>query len=123
MWGPGPLGKDGSVPSEGGVVDLVDEDAEEGGSLIARVGLELGLDIENECGSDGGEQTSLSPSSVCIYRGFTRTAHEDKSRVQILVVFLHELLVVLLGLLAVVLEEPGPVISSSGRQVYQSLAA
>ena len=113
----------GRVVSERGVVDLVDEDAEEGGSLIAGVRLELGLNIEDKSGGDGGEQTSLSPSSVRIHRGFTRTAHENKSGIEILVILLHELLVVLLGLLTVVLEEPGPVIPLSGRQVYQSLAA
>ena len=122
MWGTGPLGKGGGVASKRGVVDLVDEDAEEGGSLIAGVRLELRLNIEDKSGGDGGEQTSLSPLSVRVRRGFARTAHEDKSGVQILVIFLHELLVVLLGLLTVVLEEPGPVVPLSGRQVYRSLA-
>ena len=116
------MGKGGSVTSEGGVVDLVDEDAEEGGSLVTRVRLELRLDIEDECGGDGGEQTSLLSLSVCIYQGLTRTTHEDESGVEILIILLHEFLVVLLGLLAVVFEEPGPVISLSGRQVYWSLA-
>ena len=49
----------GSVVSEGGVVNLVDEDAEESSSLVTRVGLELWLDIEDESRSDGREQTSL----------------------------------------------------------------
>ena len=110
MWGTGPLRKGGSVASERGVVDLVDEDAEEGGSLIARVGLELRLDIKDESGRDGGEQTSLLPSSVHVHRGFTRTAHEDEGGIEILVIFLHKLFVVFLSLLTVVLEEPGPVI-------------
>ena len=63
------MGKGGSVVPEGGVVDLVDEDAEEGGSLVTRVGLELGLDVEDECRGNGGEQTSLRPSQ----RTCTRT--------------------------------------------------
>ena len=49
----------GGVVSERGVVDLVDEDAEESDGLVTRVGLELRLDIENECSGDGREQTSL----------------------------------------------------------------
>ena len=54
-----PLWESGSVATEGGVVDLVDENAEEGGGLFTRVGLELGLDIEDESSSDGREQTGL----------------------------------------------------------------
>ena len=55
----GPLWESGSVATEGGVVDLVDENTEECGSLLARVGLELGLDIEDESSGDGGEETGL----------------------------------------------------------------
>ena len=51
----GPLWEGGSVVSEGSVVDLVDEDAEEGDSLVTRVGLELGLDVDDEGGGDCGE--------------------------------------------------------------------
>ena len=51
----GPLWEGRSVVSERGVVDLVDEDAEEGDSLVTRVGLELGLDVDDECGGDCGE--------------------------------------------------------------------
>jgi len=49
----------GNVITEGGVVDLVDEDTEESGCLFVRVLLELGVDFDDERGSDGGEQTSL----------------------------------------------------------------
>ena len=45
----------GSFISECRVVYLVDEDTEESGSLLTRVGLELRLNIEDEGGSDGGE--------------------------------------------------------------------
>ena len=54
-----PLREGGSVISEGGIVDLVDEDAEECSSLITRVGLELRLDVEAKGRGYGGEQTSL----------------------------------------------------------------
>ena len=55
-----PLWEGGSVVSKGGIVDLVDEDTEESGSLVTRVGLELRLDIDDESRGDGGEKTSLS---------------------------------------------------------------
>ena len=44
---------------EGGFVDLVDKDTEEGGGLIIRIGLESGIDIDDEGRSHGGEQTGL----------------------------------------------------------------
>ena len=50
-----PLWEGGSIVSKGGVVDLVDENTEECGSLITRVGLELRLDVDDESGSDGRE--------------------------------------------------------------------
>jgi hypothetical protein len=53
------LWEGGGVVAEGGVVDLVDENAEKGGGLVVRVRLELGDDLDDECGGDGGEQTSL----------------------------------------------------------------
>ena len=59
MCGTGPLWDGGNVIAEGGVVDLVDEDTEESGCLFVRVWLELGVDLDNERGSDGGKQTSL----------------------------------------------------------------
>ena len=54
-WRAGPLRDCGNVTAEGGVVDLVDEDAEEGSGLIVGVWLELGVDLDDECGGDGGE--------------------------------------------------------------------
>ena len=45
--------------TKSGVVDLVDEDAEESGGFFVWVRLELGIDLDDEGGSDGGEQTSL----------------------------------------------------------------
>jgi len=50
-----------NVVAERGVVDLVDQDAEEGRCLVVRVLLELRVDVDDECGGDGGEQTSLLP--------------------------------------------------------------
>ena len=109
-----PLWEGRRVVSEGSVVDLVDEDAEEGGSLVTRVGLELGLDVEDECGGDSGEQTSLRPRQH-VYTGVSYRTHEDEGRVQIFIVLLHELLIVFLGLPAIVLKESCPVILLSGR--------
>jgi hypothetical protein len=61
-WGRAcPLWEGGNVVSERGVVDLVNEDPEEGGCLVTRVGLQLRVDFDDECGGDGGEQTSLIP--------------------------------------------------------------
>ena len=51
----GPLWEGGSIVPEGGVVDLVDKDAEESGSLLTRIRLELRLDIEDESRGDEGE--------------------------------------------------------------------
>ena len=59
MWRAGPLGDGGSVVAKGGVVNLVDQDPEEGGGLVIRVRLEFRLDINDERRGDGGEQTSL----------------------------------------------------------------
>jgi hypothetical protein len=57
----GPLWEGGRVVSEGGVIDLVNKDAEESCSLVVRVWFELRADLDDECGGDGGEQTSLLP--------------------------------------------------------------
>ena len=65
-----PLWYRGRVVSEGSVVDFVDEDAEKGSSLIVRVGLEVGVDFDNECRGDGREQTSLLPVLVYVHQNF-----------------------------------------------------
>jgi len=57
----GPLWEGRNVVAECGVVDLVNQDAEESRCLVVRVLLELGVDVDDECGGDGGEQTSLLP--------------------------------------------------------------
>ena len=61
VWRASPLWEGGNIVAEGGVVDLVDEDAEESCSLVIRVRLELRVELDNECGGDSGEQTSLRP--------------------------------------------------------------
>lgn len=96
MWGAGPSRNSGGVVAECSIVNLRNEDPEEGGGLPARVGLELRLDIDNKGGSDGGEQTGLSYTSA--YASLREyVTYEDQSCVQILIVFLQELSIVLLG--------------------------
>ena len=60
-----PLREGGNFAPEGGIVDLVDKKAEEGGGLIARIRLKLRVDLYYECGSNSREQTSLIPVSAC----------------------------------------------------------
>ena len=60
----GPLGEGGNVAPKGGVVDLVNEEAKEGSSLVVRIRLELGIHLDDKCGGDCREQTSLYAPSV-----------------------------------------------------------
>jgi hypothetical protein len=46
--GGSPLWEGGSAAYEGVVVDLVNKEAEEGGDLVTRVGLQLGVNSDNE---------------------------------------------------------------------------
>ena len=59
VGGTRPLWDHWSVVAKSGVVDLVDQHTEEGSCLFIWVWLELGLDLDDECRSHGGEQTSL----------------------------------------------------------------
>ena len=54
------------VTTEGGVVDLVDQDAEEGGSLFVGIRLKLRLDLNDERRCHGRKQTGLPTMSVRI---------------------------------------------------------
>jgi len=56
-----PLWEGGGIISESSIVDLVDENAEKSRGYVVRVLLEVGVDLDDECGGDGGEQTGLSP--------------------------------------------------------------
>jgi len=56
-----PLWEGGNVVAEAGVIDLMDKDTEESSGIVVRVWLELRLDVDDESGGDGGEQTSLLP--------------------------------------------------------------
>ena len=104
-----PLWKGWNVVAEGGVVDLVDKDTEESHGFIVRVLLELGVDLDDECGGNGGEQTSLLPCQYASTKTSCET-NEDQSGVQIFIVLLHELPVVLLSLPMVIFEESSPMI-------------
>ena len=63
-WRAGPLWDCRNVVAENSVVHLVDEDTEESGGLFVGVRLELGVDFDDEGGSDGRKQTSLWPDSA-----------------------------------------------------------
>jgi len=54
-----PSRKGGNVIAERGIVNLVDENTEESGGFVVRVRLELRVEVDDECGGDRGEQTSL----------------------------------------------------------------
>ena len=100
----------GNVVSEGGVVHLVEEDAEEGDGLFIGIGLELGVELNDKCRGDCGEQTSLCAKLAHEAIDATWRTHEYQGRVQVLVMFLEEPLVILLGNLLVVFVEPNSVI-------------
>jgi hypothetical protein len=61
-----PLWEGWRVIAEGGVIDLVDKDTEESGGLVVWVQLKLGIDLDDECGGDGGKQASLLPLSALV---------------------------------------------------------
>ena len=104
-----------TVP-ERGVVDLIDEDAQQGSSLVVRIGLELGVDIEDKCRCDGGEQASLLPSLARVHENITRT-HKDQRGAQVFIVFLEEFLVILLRNLTVLLVKLSLMVFISGRYI------
>jgi len=64
MRGTSPLRKRGSVSAEHSFIHLVKEDSEESGGLIGRVWLEQRVNLDDEGGSGGREQTGLRPKSV-----------------------------------------------------------
>jgi len=49
----------GRITRDGGLVESEENGAEEGGGLLVRIGSEVGMDIDDEGGADGGEQTGL----------------------------------------------------------------
>lgn len=53
MW------EDRNIISECGVVDLVNEDAEEGSGFVVGIGLKLRVDLNDECRGDCREQAGL----------------------------------------------------------------
>ena len=64
VYGTGPLWDCRNVVAESGIVNLVDEDVEESDCLLVQIWLELGLDLDDECRSHSGEQTSLYARSA-----------------------------------------------------------
>ena len=53
MW------KGRNAVAKGGLVHIIEDDTEEGGGLLIWIGLKLGVDLDDEGGSDGREQASL----------------------------------------------------------------
>ena len=60
-WWTIPLRESGNVVSEGGVVNLENQDPEESSGLIAGVRFELRVDLDDKCGGNDGKETSLTP--------------------------------------------------------------
>ena len=58
---PSPLREGGDVVSEGSVVYLVNKYTEEGGGLVARIGLQLGVDLDYKGGGYSRKKTGLMP--------------------------------------------------------------
>ena len=48
-----------SLARDGGLVESEEDCAEEGGGLLVRIGLEVGMDVDDEGRADGREQTGL----------------------------------------------------------------
>jgi len=67
-----PLWEGWRVIPEGGVIDLINENTEEGSSLVVWVRLEVRVDLDDECGADSGEQTSLLPRLRNVYQNSTQ---------------------------------------------------
>ena len=105
----GPLREDGNVASEGGVVDLIEEDAEKGRGLITWVGPKFTVDLNYKRGGDSGEKTCLISWLASVRHKFklraSRGTHEDQGRIQIIVILLQKYPVVFLSNLAVMLVE------------------
>ena len=110
MWRAGPSRNGWDFVTESGVVHLVEEDAEKSSGFFVRIRLELGLDLNDEGRGHSREQTSLLSELAYIYPNRFKP-HEYQGRVQVFVVFLHKLLIVLLGFLTVVVVESGTKVS------------
>jgi hypothetical protein len=46
------LWESGNVVSEGGIIDLVNQNTKKGGGLVIGITLELGVDLNDKCGCD-----------------------------------------------------------------------
>ena len=49
----------GGLAWDGGLIESEEDCAEKGGGLFVRVGSEVGMDVDDESGADGREQTRL----------------------------------------------------------------
>ena len=62
-----PLWDRRNAATESGTVHRVNKDAKESSRLVVRVLLELGMDLDDERGGYGGEETNLQLDSVHVY--------------------------------------------------------
>ena len=84
MWRTRPFRERGNVASKGGVVDLVDQDFEEGGGPVTGVRLKLRVDLDDEGGSDCRKQTSLKLYSAEIQYNLMRDSRKSGSCLDLL---------------------------------------
>ena len=110
LWRTVPSWQSGNVTTECGVVDLINQDTKEGGSLLARIRLKLGLDLGDERGSYNGEQTGLSCMSEFAPPSRRIQTHEYQGRIQVFTMSLHKCFIVSFCLHTVVVIKLGAVI-------------
>lgn len=83
---PGSLWKNGNVVSKGGVFEIVDKKAKEGGGLIVGIGLEPGVDLNDKC--DRREQIGVpSKYASAEKKTLCGPTHENRGGVHILAMF------------------------------------
>ena len=114
--GASPLREGRRIVAKGRCIDLVDKNTEERDGLVVRVGPEIRKDFEDECGRDGGEKASLWHGLARVQHLNGMATHKYQGCIQIIVVFLHEVLIVFLSRLVVVLVKLGAEVLLGGQR-------